>query len=80
MRGIERRTIAIEEDEDAQDARGGWLEALGGFGIGGFNLPVDTKGDPEHGKETFVEPEHSRTSAESVYQVCEGKVSGNRLS
>src|SRR3984957_11074569 len=38
-----------QENEDAQDARGGRLEALGGFGIGGFDLPVDKKGDPEHG-------------------------------
>ena len=34
------------------------LETLGGFGICGFDLPVEKKGDPDHGKERFVEPEH----------------------
>jgi len=30
-----------QEDEDAQDARGSRLEALGGFGMDGFDLPVE---------------------------------------
>ncbi|MGB2589395.1 MAG: hypothetical protein WAJ96_02010 [Candidatus Acidiferrum sp.] len=30
-----------QEDEDAEDARGCRLEALSGFGIDGFDLPVD---------------------------------------
>ena len=32
-----------QENEDAQDARGSRLEALGGFGIGGFDLPIKKK-------------------------------------
>ena len=48
-----------QEDEDAQDARGSRLEALGGFGIGGLDLPVEKKENPDRGKESFVEPEHS---------------------
>src|SRR6516164_8091456 len=47
-----------QEGERAQDARGYGLKALGGFCIAGFDLPVDEKGDPENGKERFVEPEH----------------------
>lgn len=43
-----------QENEDAQDARGSRLEALGGFGISGFDPPVDKEGDPDHGKERFV--------------------------
>jgi hypothetical protein len=61
MRVVERRTIAIRKmkDEDTQNAGGSRLEALGGFGIGGFDLPVEKKENPEHGEERFVEPEHS---------------------
>ena len=47
------------EDEDTQDSRGSRLEALSGFGIGGLDLPVEKKENPDHGKERFVEPEHS---------------------
>jgi len=32
-----------QEDEGAQDARGSRLEALGGFAIDGFDLPVEKK-------------------------------------
>ncbi|SPE26333.1 hypothetical protein SBA5_540091 [Candidatus Sulfotelmatomonas gaucii] len=51
-----------QENEEAQDARGSRLEALGGFGIGGSDLPVDKKDNPDNGKERFVEPEHSEPS------------------
>jgi len=27
---------------------------VSGFGIGGFHLPVEKEGDPDHGKERFV--------------------------
>jgi len=47
-----------QEDEDAEDARACRLDTLGGFGIPSFDLPVDNKNDPDHGKESFVEPEH----------------------
>jgi hypothetical protein len=47
-----------EKNEEAQDARGKRLEALGGFGIEGFDLPVEKKGKPDYGKEQSVEPEH----------------------
>ena len=48
-----------QEDEGAQDTRDDGLEMLGGFRIDGFDLPVDEKGDPENGKEGFVEPEQA---------------------
>jgi hypothetical protein len=48
-----------QEGEGSQDARRGRLEALGGFGIDGLDLPIEKKGDPHHGKERFKEPEHS---------------------
>src|SRR5580698_709788 len=61
-----------QENEDTQDARGSRLEALRGFGIGGFDLPIDKKEDPDHGKEKSIEPEHSEprirnVGAEAVY-------------
>jgi len=43
-----------QEREDAEDARGCGLETLSGLGIGGFDLPVEKEGDPDHGKERFV--------------------------
>jgi hypothetical protein len=53
--------------EGAQDARGDGLETPGGFRVDGFDLPVDEKGDPDNGKERFVEPEHTGTpGAEDV--------------
>jgi hypothetical protein len=54
---VERRTIAIRKTRAAGCARR--LEALGDFGIGGLDLPIEKKGDPHHGKERFKEPEHS---------------------
>jgi len=58
-----------QEGEGAQDALGDELETLGGFRIDGFDLPVDEKGDPENGKERFVEPEHAGPpGAEDVTQ------------
>ena len=45
-------------NEDAPDARGSQLEALGGFGIGGFVIPIEKKENPNHRKERFAEPEH----------------------
>jgi hypothetical protein len=39
--------------------RGGGLEALVGFGIGGLDSPIENKSDPYHGKERFIEPERS---------------------
>ena len=48
-----------QEGEGAQDTRGHGLETPGGFRIDRFDLPVDEKGDPENGKERFVEPEHA---------------------
>lgn len=48
-----------QEDEGAQDARGSRLETLGGFGISGFDRPLEKKEDPDHGKEGFVKSEHS---------------------
>ena len=48
-----------QEGEEPQDARGGRLLALGSFGTGGLDPPVDNKSDPHHGKERFKEPEHS---------------------
>jgi hypothetical protein len=39
--------------------REGRLEALDGFRIGGLDLPIEKKGDPDDGKERFEEPEHS---------------------
>jgi hypothetical protein len=48
-----------QEGEGPQNARGGRLAALGGFGIGGLDPPIEKKGDPHHGKERFKEPEHS---------------------
>jgi len=56
---FQKSILAIRENEDAQDARSIRLEALGGFGIGGFDLSVEKKGDPEDGKRKFVEPEHA---------------------
>src|SRR5579872_2851616 len=47
-----------QEDEDAEDARGRRLKTLRGFGVDGFDLPVNKKGDPYDGKEGFVEPKH----------------------
>jgi len=47
------------QEEDAQDPRDGLLQALGCFGIGSFDLPVEKKEKPRHGKEKPVEPEHS---------------------
>jgi hypothetical protein len=32
-----------QENDDAQDARGKRLQALRGFGIGGFDLPVEKR-------------------------------------
>jgi hypothetical protein len=55
-----------QEKEGAQDARGSWLQTLGGFGIYGFDRPVNKKEDPDYGKETFIEPEHSRPSVAKV--------------
>src|SRR5580704_6409611 len=48
-----------QEGERPQDLRGGGLEALVGFGIGGLDSPIENKSDPHHGKERFIEPEHS---------------------
>src|SRR5271155_474469 len=57
-----------QEGEDAEDARGCGLETLSGFGISGFDLPVEKEGDPDHGKERFVKPEHSGPpGAEGAY-------------
>jgi hypothetical protein len=39
-----------QENEGAQDARSSRLEALGGFGIGGFDLPVEKKAIQSTGK------------------------------
>ena len=39
-----------QEDEDTQDARGSRLEALGRFGIDGFDLPVGKKKTQTTGK------------------------------
>ena len=51
------------------------LETPGGFRIDGFDLPVDEKGDPEDGKERFVEPEHARPpGAEDYYAAGPGGV------
>ena|ERR1017187_9109948 len=67
-----------QEDEDTQDARGSRLEAPGGFGIGGFDLPVEKKENPDHGKERFVEPEHSGPpGAEGVYAGERGELPGH---
>src|SRR5208283_3168979 len=67
-----------QEDEDTQDARGSRLEALGGFGIGGLDLPVEKKENPDRGKEPFVEPEHSGPPALKVFtQVKRGEVPGH---
>ena len=30
-----------------------------GFGVSGLELTIEKKGDPEHGKEKYVEPEHA---------------------
>jgi hypothetical protein len=51
-----------QEGEGPQDARGGRLDALSGFGTGGLDPPIEKKGDPHHGKERFKEPEHSGPS------------------
>ena len=48
------------EREKAKETRGDGLKTLGGFSSDGFDPPVDEKGDPENGKEEFVEPEHAR--------------------
>jgi hypothetical protein len=58
MRVVERRTITIRNVRARRNARGGRLKTLGGFGIGGFDLPVGKKGDPYNGKEKFVESKH----------------------
>jgi hypothetical protein len=54
--------IIMGAKERPQDARGGRLDALSGFGTGGLDPPLKKKGDPQHGKERFKEPEHSRPS------------------
>jgi hypothetical protein len=78
MRVVERSNDRDQENEDAQDARGSRLEALGGFGIGGFDLPVEKKENPDHGKERFVKPEHSGPrGAEGVYAGERGEVPGH---
>ena len=51
-----------QEDNGPQDARGGRLAALGGFCTGGLDPPIDKKSDPHHGKERFIELEHSGAS------------------
>src|SRR5271170_43716 len=66
-----------QENEHAQDAGGSRLEALGGFGIGGFDLPVEKKENPDHRKERFVEPEHSGPP-KAFTQVSKGKFQGTR--
>jgi len=66
-----------EEDEDTQDAGGSGLEALGGLCIRGFDLPVDEKENPEHGKEEFVKREHGEPRGDkSVYAEEERQVPG----
>jgi hypothetical protein len=68
-----------QEDKGAQDARASRLEALGGFGIGGFDLPLEKKENPDHGKERLVEPEHSAPQGVGgVYAGGEGKFHGSR--
>jgi hypothetical protein len=72
IRVAELATHRDQENEDAQDAGGSRLEALGGFGIGGFDLPVEKKENPGHRKERFIEPEHSGPP-KVLTQVREGK-------
>src|SRR5215469_53874 len=48
-----------QEDEGPHDAQGGRLAAPGGFAAGSLDSPIDKKADPYHGKERFIEPEHS---------------------
>jgi hypothetical protein len=70
-----------QEDKDAQDARASRLETPGGFGIGGFDLPVEKKDNPDHGKEKFVEPEHSAPQGvEGIYAGERGQVPGHATS
>src|SRR5262249_16473438 len=61
--GCRKQDDRDQECEGAQDARGDGLKTSGGFRIDGFDLPVDEKGDPEDGKERFVEPEHAGLQA-----------------
>ena len=62
-----------QEGDRAQDARGHGLETLGGFRVGGFDPPVDDKGDPENGKERLVEPEHAGPPGARCYAVGPGE-------
>src|SRR5580704_7801789 len=48
-----------QQEEGPQDARGGRLDALDAFGLDCPDPPIEKKGDPHHGKERFIEPEHS---------------------